>query len=172
MIGHLARHGVIVQRARLRASIHRVDPVNTAIRRSVTVRRRVYHAHGHHKQISWGLVTSGGSDGHSQTVVFLRCSDNNRADTVMCAFEEAVQKHGLPSKIRSDLGGEKHLSNTVIHLQSSLELPLTTRGSSGCGGTSFVALHPYSVRRSTYWKRKMYLIALMRLTYIVTDLYI
>ncbi len=29
MIGHLARRGIIVQRARLRASIHRVDPINT-----------------------------------------------------------------------------------------------------------------------------------------------
>ena len=30
MIGHLARRNIIVPRARLRGSIHRVDPINTA----------------------------------------------------------------------------------------------------------------------------------------------
>ena len=58
MISHLLRAGIIVQRARIRASIHCVDPVNTALRRSITVRRRVYHVegpnclwHGHTPQI-------------------------------------------------------------------------------------------------------------------------
>ena len=37
MIGHLLSSGIIVQRSRVRASIHRVDPINTALRRSVTV---------------------------------------------------------------------------------------------------------------------------------------
>ena len=115
LIGHLARQNVIIQRARLRESIHRVDPINTAIRRSVTIRRRVYHADGpnavwhidgHHKLIRWGFVTHAGIDGYSRTIVYLRCSDNNRAETVMTAFEEAVQTHGLPCKVRSDLGGE------------------------------------------------------------------
>ena len=39
MLGHLAGHGILVQRARLRASIHRVDPENTALRRSIAIRR-------------------------------------------------------------------------------------------------------------------------------------
>ena len=41
MAGHLTSRGINVPRARLRGSIHRVDPVNTAARRSVTIRRRV-----------------------------------------------------------------------------------------------------------------------------------
>ena len=58
MIGHLAHCSVIVPRA----SIHRVDPENTALRRSIAVRRRVYHASGpnavwhidgNHKLIRW-----------------------------------------------------------------------------------------------------------------------
>ena len=71
----------------MRASIHRVDPENTAIRRSVTIRRRVYHVDGpnslwhvdgNHKLIRWRMVIYGGIDGYSRTVVvFLRCSDNN-----------------------------------------------------------------------------------------------
>lgn len=47
-----------------------------------------------------------GIGGYSRTIVFLRCSDNNRAETVMSNFMDAVEKHGLPLKIRSDLGGE------------------------------------------------------------------
>ena len=113
--GHLLRRCIPVSRARERASIHRVDPVNTAIRRSVTVRRRVYHVEGpnavwhidgHHKLIRWRFVTHGGIDGFSRTIVFLQCSTNNRASTVLSAFTEAVSQYGLPSRIRSDLGGE------------------------------------------------------------------
>ena len=46
IIGHLRAQGVYVPRSRIRASIHRVDPVNTAVRRQVTIRRRVYFAEG------------------------------------------------------------------------------------------------------------------------------
>ena len=68
MMGHLLSRGVIVQRSRLRASIHRTDPENTAIRRSVAIRRRVYHVDGpncvwhmdgHHKLIRWKFVHMG-----------------------------------------------------------------------------------------------------------------
>ena len=99
----------------MHASIHRVDPENTAIRRSVTIRRRVYkvkgpnavwHVDGHHKLIRWRLVTHGGIDGYSRTIVFLRCADNNRASTVLSAFTNALHVHGLPERIRTDLGGE------------------------------------------------------------------
>ncbi len=39
-------------------------------------------------------------------IVFLRCSDNNRASTVFDCFTEAVLSYGLPSRVRSDRGGE------------------------------------------------------------------
>ena len=115
MIGHLQRLGIIVQRYRLRASIHRVDPVNTAARRSLTIRRRTYsvagpnemwHVDGNHKLIRWRLVIHGAVDGYSRTITFLRCSNNNRASTVLDRFTEAVRIHGLPSCVRTDLGGE------------------------------------------------------------------
>lgn len=56
--------------------------------------------------IRWGLVIHGGIDGFSRLVVFLQCSDNNRADTVKQAFLGAVSQYGLPSRLRCDLGGE------------------------------------------------------------------
>ena len=46
MISHLACEGVHAQRAWLRGSIHRIDPIYTAIRRSVAIQRRVYHSNG------------------------------------------------------------------------------------------------------------------------------
>ena len=136
--GHLIRRKIFIPRSKLRASIHRVDPTNTALRKSITVRRRVYHAEGpnavwhvdgHHKLIHWRLVTHGGVDGFSRTIVYLKCSDNNRASTVLGAYTEAVRNHGLPCKVRSDLGGEnvavwqymveQHMSESAVVTGSS-----------------------------------------------------
>lgn len=45
--GHLAGQGILVQRVTVRCtSIHSVDPENTALRRSVAIRRQVYHVDG------------------------------------------------------------------------------------------------------------------------------
>ena len=77
VIGHLAARSILVPRARVRAAIHHVDPDNTALRRSIVLRRRVYHVDGpnslwnldgHHKLIKWQMVTHGGIDGYSRTV--------------------------------------------------------------------------------------------------------
>lgn len=54
----------------------------------------------------WRLVIHGGVDGYSRVPVYLRCSNNNRADTVLTLFQEAVSAYGLPSHIRIDQGGE------------------------------------------------------------------
>ena len=115
MTGHLARRGIIIPRTRLRASIHRVDPENTAIRRSLAIRRRVYNVEGpnslwhidsHHKLIRWKFVTHGGIDGYSRSIMYLHCADNNRATTAFDPFSHAVYSHGLPQRIRTDCGGE------------------------------------------------------------------
>ena len=66
----------------------------------------VWHIDGHHKLIRWRLITHGGIDGFSRTVVYLRCSGNNRAVTVLNAFMNAASSYGIPEKVRSDLGGE------------------------------------------------------------------
>ena len=45
-------------------------------------------------------------DGYSRIPVYLRCSNNNRAETVLALFKEGVQSYGLPSRVRCDQGGE------------------------------------------------------------------
>ena len=47
-----------------------------------------------------------GIDGFSRLVTFLRCSNNNRADTALACFQDAVQIYGIPSRVRCDLGVE------------------------------------------------------------------
>jgi hypothetical protein len=115
IIGHLRHRGIFVPRSRVRASIHRVDPISTAIRKSVTIRRRTYyvegpnsvwHIDGHHKLIKWRFVVHGGIDGYSRTIVYLHCSTNNRASTVLSSFCDGVTSYGVPDRVRSDRGGE------------------------------------------------------------------
>ena len=47
----------------------------------------------------WRLVTHCGIDGYSRLVVFLKCSNNNRATTVLGQFENAVGMYGIPSEM-------------------------------------------------------------------------
>ena len=54
----------------------------------------------------WRLVIHGGIDGFSRMPVFLKVSNNNKAETVLEAFVDATDKYGLPLRVRSDKGGE------------------------------------------------------------------
>jgi len=54
----------------------------------------------------WKFAIHGGIDGFSRLVVYLHASNNNYATTVKQRFVEGVRKYGLPSRVRSDKGGE------------------------------------------------------------------
>ncbi|PIK43029.1 hypothetical protein BSL78_20114 [Apostichopus japonicus] len=116
--GLLSSKGITVQRQRLRDSLHRVDPEGVERRKAATLHRREYHVQGpnslwhidgNHKLIRWRFVIHGGIDGFSRIPVFISCSSNNKAETMLAVFKRGVLDFGLPSKVRSDKGGENVL---------------------------------------------------------------
>lgn len=118
MRGMLAARGFHIQERRIRESMIRVDPVGVSLRWATSVHRRSYrvqcpnalwHLDGNHALIRWKMVIHGGIDGYSRLIVYLKCSSNNRADTVFNLFVTACNNLGIPSRVRSDQGGENVL---------------------------------------------------------------
>jgi hypothetical protein len=114
-LGYLNSIGIHVQRYRIRGSIARVDPLGSLLHRHQPITRRRYsvagpnslwHIDGHHSLIRWGLVIHGGIDGFSRLIAYLDCSNNNCASTVTQLFRRACSLFGVPSRVRSDRGGE------------------------------------------------------------------
>lgn len=100
MSGYFHSLGQHVQRNRIRAAINRVDPRNTALRWGALVSKRKYyvpwsnslwHVGGHHVLIRWRFMVHGCCGGKSRKKVFLKCSTNNLADTVLGLFKGAIK---------------------------------------------------------------------------------
>ena len=113
--GYLCSIGIHIQRHRIRSAISRVDCLGSVFccRQPVTRRKynvpgpnSLWHIDGHHSLIRWGFVVHGGIDGFSRLIVYLHCSTNNCASTVTDLFCHATTLFGIPSRVRSDRGGE------------------------------------------------------------------
>ena len=118
---HLHSLGIRVQRTRVRNSMARIDPANSALRwRAAICRRRyqvpwadsLWHLDGHHSLIRWCLVIHGCIDGFPRRVIYLHCSSNNLSSTVLTLFLNATEKDGelWPSRIRID----QSLGNVLV----------------------------------------------------------
>ena len=101
----------------MRESIHRVDPINTALRwlrrnprwvYSVPGPNSLWHNDGLHKLIRWGFIIHACIDGFSRMITSLLCATNNLAKTAFWGFMERVNKYGIPSRARGDLGTENN----------------------------------------------------------------
>ena len=64
---------------------------------------------GNHKLIRWKFVIHGGIDGFSRLIVFLYCSPNNKAATLLNLFCEATQSFCVLLRLRTDHGTENVL---------------------------------------------------------------
>ena len=127
VLGHLSTQGLKVQVCRVRKSLVRLDPGSSRIRWACLIKRRKYsvpapnslwHADGHHSLISWGFVIHGAIDGFSRLIVFLHCSTNNYKETVHDLFQRSIINYGVPSRLRTDKGGENALLwNTMEELR-------------------------------------------------------
>ena len=131
--GHLKSIGIHVQQRRVRTILRNLDPESSCFRWAIVVSRRSYnvrssnslwHIDGHHSLISWKFVIHGAIDGFSRLITLLHCSTNNRSETVLDLFDNAVIQYGTPSRIRTDYGGEN-----VLIWQRMEELRGRDRGS-------------------------------------------
>ena len=104
-----------------------------------------HHPKSHilHLFYRWRMVVHGGIDGYSRLIVYLICATDNSAATVLTRFHTAITKYGLPSRIRSDKGGE----NTKVALYM-LEHPLRGPGQ----GSMIVGKSIHNQRIERLWR--------------------
>ena len=125
MQGYLASQGVIDQCQRVRDSVRRTNPLRMVAR--WRQRRKCYHVPGpnslwhvdsHHSLIRWRF--DGAVDGYSRMVPYLFCATNNKAATAFSGFFESTKRFGVPSRVRSDKGGE---NQQICHFMVSARGP-------------------------------------------------
>jgi hypothetical protein len=115
VMAYLKGCGVHVPRARMRASIHRVNPEGVSYRAHIATPRveysvpgphHLWHVDGNHKLIEFGIAIEGGIDGYTRACLFLKAVTKYNADIVLDMFKEAVSIYTVPSRVRTDKGTE------------------------------------------------------------------
>ena len=123
--GVLLNKRIKIKRQRLRQILKRLKqslPLSMpAIRRRqyhTRTSNTMWHLDSTHKLIHWRFITSGCVDGKSRKVIWLKCADNNRADTTYNYFLNAIQEHQCPFQVRGDKGVEnKKIAKHMIAIR-------------------------------------------------------
>ena len=183
--GYLKSQSCNVQRRRIRESVLRVCPMRAMVRWHQTISRRSYwvpgpnslwHIDGHHSLIRWRFVVHGCVDGFSRMIPYLSCCTDNLAATVLRLFRQATSEFGIPSRVRSDRGGE---NVTLWYRSEDLAVEVTSpaprytiKGWSGYGGMfTGVCVH-LSMKYFTSWRYKTYLTLIMSVICLFVCLFI
>ncbi|KAF5276964.1 hypothetical protein FQR65_LT16112 [Abscondita terminalis] len=125
MAGYLRSRNIHVQRCRIRSILGKTDPLGVAGRWSTTIKRRTYkvptpnflwHIDAHLKLSRWGFVIHGCIDGYSRMIIYVKCATSIQAEPVLKFFLDAVNVHGLPSRVRSDHGYENLFVALIMNL--------------------------------------------------------
>lgn len=137
--GALRAKGLKVQILRIRQSIKRVDPMQTAMRHVLVTYRRNYnvpgpnalwHIDSNHKIIRWRFIIHGCIDGYSRLIIYLRCATDNKSITVLDMFSAGVTEWSLPSRVRADHGTENVLVAQFMLEQRGIDHASFITGSS------------------------------------------
>lgn len=141
--GFITSQNLKVPRERVRQAIRRVDPDGLKERTGLLthrIRRRIYsvphphfmwHIDGNHKLIRWHMVIHCGVDGYSRACVYIKCSNNNRSETVLSSFDGALTLYDIiPKRVRSDYGTENALVWDKMIAASTDTSPAVLLGSS------------------------------------------
>ncbi|KAE8213844.1 hypothetical protein CF319_g9136 [Tilletia indica] len=139
LTGALNSIGVSVSRAKIRAAVRMLDPFPLSSRWHTALQRRTYyvpfvnslwHVDGHHKLIRWRIVIHGCIDGKTRIVTFMKAHSDNKETSVTACFRTAVEKWGLPSRVRADFGGENLGIKRIMEEERGLGRASFIQGSS------------------------------------------
>lgn len=122
------RHGLVISRETVRRILKLIDPINAALRRNKTLRRREYESHGpneiwhmdgYDKLKPFGIAIHGCIDGFSRNVLWLEAGTTNNDPKIIGGyFVRTILNHeGCPMTIRCDYGTE---NGHVEHMQRFL----------------------------------------------------
>ncbi|XP_073724968.1 uncharacterized protein [Misgurnus anguillicaudatus] len=108
----LKAQGYRLQWNRVQAAIQRVESVGIQSKttqlgtNSVPCPKYLVHVDTNHKLIRYNIVIFAGIDVFSRKIMYLRAADNNRSDTTLSFFSQAVEKFGCPLTVQANHGGE------------------------------------------------------------------
>ena len=138
------------------------------------------HLDGNHKLIRWRMVVHGGVDGFSRAVVFLRCSNNNEASTVLEQFFCGTRKFYFPRRIRTDHRTENvEVARYMLSKYSIACNPVllqvdqsTIKEQNGRGGMSLHMYYNTTTIVSIFLNQRVNLIQTMKFTCLPCSMYL